>query len=281
MSYKTLLVCLNSEAEAKRLIPVACQLANQFDAHLIGLYSIQNLEIYASISMQLSSDALAQLQSNQQATALEIKKLFDHHTHHQSFVSEWRQIETSTAATGERLAEQARCADLVIMSQLDPEHNHPGPAAIMRRVIEHSGRPVLVVPLFGTFDTIGKRTLIGWSGTRESARAVHDAIPLMLESINTQVFWVIGADTEQDDLMEHTGHETARCLNRHGITASVSHRARGDAPVGDELLNEASDSGADLIVTGAYGHSRLYDLVIGATTSHLLKYMTTPVLFSA
>jgi len=280
MSYKTLLVCLNNEAEAKRLLPFACQLARQFDAHLIGVFSIQNLAVYSSVSMQLSVAALEQLKANQKSNSESVKAVFDELTRSEDFVSEWRQIQTSTAATGERLSEQARCADLVIMSQPDSEDNHPGPMAILRRVVEHSGRPVVVIPRFGDFSTIGKRTLIGWSGTGESAKAIHNAIPFLQQSEQSLIFWVTGSDAEHNKTLEFGGHELARCLDRHGATATVSHRVKKDIAIGDELLNEAADSGADLIVTGAFGHSRLYDFVIGATTSHLLTHMTVPVLFS-
>lgn len=280
MNYKTLLVCITSEAEAKRLIPVSIMLAQQFDAHLIGLYSLQNMEIYASVAMQLSGSALIQIRENQNEQAERVKAVFDEHTRTQNFVAEWRQTETSIAMTGERLAEHARCADLVIMAQPDPEQGYQAPVAVVRRVIEDSGRPVLVIPYSGDITSIGKRTMIGWSGTGESARAAHDAIPFMQHSEDTRIFWVTGSDEVADHALESSGHELARCLDRHGIKTQVSHRPKTQIPIGDELLNEAADTGADLIVTGAYGHSRLYDFVIGATTSHLMSYMTSPVLFS-
>ena len=280
MTYKTLLVCISSEAEAKRLIPVSIMLAQQFDAHLIGLYSVQNMEIYASVAMQLSGSALVQIRENQNDQADRVKAVFDEHTRAQNFVAEWRKSETSVAMTGERLAEHARCADLVIMAQPDPEHDYLGPSAVVRRVVEDSGRPVLVIPHSGEIKTIGKRTMIGWSGTGESSRAAHDAIPFMQQSEETSIFWVTGSDESADSVLESSGHELARCLDRHGIKTSVSHRPKTQIPIGDELLNEAAETDADLIVTGAYGHSRLYDFVIGATTSHLMSYMTSPVLFS-
>lgn len=280
MSYKTILVCFSSEADANRLTPVASQLARQLNAHLIGLYAIQDMQNYASVSMQLSADAITRLQANQQATTHRIKTLFETHTQAEQFVSEWREVETNIAVAGEKLSEQARCADLVIMSQYDADEDNQGSANLLRSVVETSGRPVLVIPRYGQFDTIGKRSLIGWSGTGESARSVHDAIPLMQGGVSADIFWVTGADKSSDRKLEYSGHEMARCLNRHGIDASVSHRVKAGIPIGDELLNEAADSCADLIVTGAYGHSRLYDFVIGATTSHLLSHMTVPVLFA-
>ena len=280
MSYKTIVVSIDNEADARRILPVATRVARQFDAHLIGVHCVQNMEMYASVSMQLSAKALAEMNEIQEQHAKEVHAVFEEMARAENFVSEWRQVDTSSAATGERLAEQIRCADLVIMSQVDPEHAHPGPATIQRHVIEHGGRPVLVVPRFGNFEHIGQRTLIGWSGTGQCSRAVHDAIPFCQNGKQTNLFWVSGNDKEANAKLEQSGHEMAVALDRHGIKATVSHRAKSDIPIGDELLNEAADSDIDLIVTGAYGHSRLYDFVIGATTSHLLRFMTTPVLFS-
>lgn len=280
MTFKTLLVSLNSEADTERLMPAAMMLARQFDAHLIGLYALQNMEIYASVSMQLTGAALAQLRDSQEAEAERIKAVFDRHTVTEDIATEWRQIETSVAATGEQIAEQARCADLVIMLQIDPDRDSPALASAQRKVIEHSGRPVLVIPSVGDIKSVGKRTLIGWSGTGEAARAVHDAIPFMQQGDEARIFWVTGANASADSALKQSGHDLACSLDRHGIKTVVSHRSKSHISIGDELLNEAADTGADLIVTGAFGHSRLYDFVIGATTTHLLMHMTSPVLFS-
>jgi len=280
MSYKTIVVCLSDTQEAEQLLPAAITVARQFNAHLIGIHTLQSMDIYASLSVELTGNAMAEMQNMQEQHAAEIKQVFEHLTHAEDFVSEWRQITSPLASSAERVAEQTCCADLVIMAQLHPDNNQPGLADSQRHIIEHGGRPVLVVPRYGHFEHIGKRTLIGWSGTGQCSRAVHDAIPFCKHGTETQVFWVSGNDKRSDVRLESSGHEIASALNRHDINASVAHRKKTAIPIGDELLNEAADWGADLIVTGAYGHSRLYDFVIGATTSHLLKYMTCPVLFS-
>lgn len=280
MSYKTIVACLSDKEEAERLLPVAIMVARQFDAHLIGVHSLQSMDIYASLSVQLSGNAMAEMQTIQEQHAADIKQVFENLTRAEDLVSEWRQITSPTTSTGERIAELTRCADLVIMAQIDPEQNQAGTSDIQRHVIEHGGRPVLVVPRYGKFEHIGNRTLIGWSGTGQCSRAVHDAIPFCKHGTETRVFWVSGDDKSADARLESSGHEIAGALSRHGINATAAHRTKSAVPIGDELLNEAADSSADLIVTGAYGHSKLYDFVIGATTSHLLKYMTSPVLFS-
>lgn len=280
MSYKTIAVCFSNQTEAQRIIPIAVLLARKFNAHLIGLYSLQKMEIHAGVSMQLSGQIIAEMQTMQEKQGTVVKNLFEDLTRNENFDSEWRLVETSAATAGEQLAEQSRCADLVVLSQIDTESSIGGQATIQRHIIEHCGRPVLVVPCFATISDIGNRVLIGWSGTGECARAVHDAIPFCQKSTETRIFWVSGNEQAGDQRLEQSGNDAAHALARHDITATVSHRTKANIPIGDELLNEAADSSTDLIVTGAFGHSRLYDFVIGATTTHLLKYMTVPVLFA-
>lgn len=280
MSYKTILVCLSSKEEAERLVPIASLLARKFGAHLIGIHCIQNVDMPATVSVQLSGSALSEMHTLQEKQANDIKIIFEQLTRNDEFVCEWRQIETTQAGIGERLAEQARCSDLVVMTQVDPENGRATSNTIQRHIIENSGRPVLVIPCYGYFEHIGERPLIGWSGTGECTRAVHDAIPFLQTGKETQICWISGSDDVSNQKLTGSSHEIAAALNRHNVKAAVAHRNKTDIPIGDELLNEASDAGSDLIVTGAYGHSRLYDFVIGATTSHLLKYMTIPVLFA-
>ena len=93
------------------------------------------------------------------------------------------------------------------------------------------------------------------------------------------VMWVAYSDKNAEAL-SFSANQAAANLDRHGVKASVSHWRNGDVAIGDALLNEAFESGADMIVSGAFGHSRFYDFVIGATTTHLLEQMTLPILFS-
>ena len=279
MTYKTLLVCLTTSDNAERLTKVAVNLARQFEAHLVGLHTLQSISVYPGITVPIPTDITDSFKKEQLLEAEKIKKIFLAATKTEDFVSEWRCFEARSSSAGDRLAEHARCADLIIMAQPDKEHDRPDQTTIQRQVIETSGRPVLIIPTFGTFDTIGTNTLIGWSPTKEATRSVHDAIPLMKNGKTANVFLVSKEDA-MDSYVAHTAREIATTLDRHGIKVNVNHCADTGLTVGDLILNEVSDSGADLIVTGAYGHSRMYDFMIGATTSHLMKHMTVPVLFS-
>ncbi|MGI9351517.1 MAG: universal stress protein [Rhizobiaceae bacterium] len=279
MSYKTILVCLTNKSTADSLCVLACNVARQFNAHLIGLHTLPSISVYPGISVPLSSEFEASFRDQQLAEAHEIEDVFRSHTEIEDFISEWRCVEAQSPSVGDMMVEHARCADLIIISQSDDEHDSPNLYTMQRNVLENSGRPILVVPAFGKFETIGKKVLVGWSATREASRAVHDAIPILQKSESTHIFWVSKTASDKSYLAQ-SAHELATGLDRHGITVEISHRIEQGIPIGDELLNEAADSGADLIVSGAYGHSRVYDFLVGATTPYLMKHMTVPVLFS-
>ena len=99
------------------------------------------------------------------------------------------------------------------------------------------------------------------------------------DKLQTKIFWV-GKEGGRHNRIEQTAKDIAVALDRHGAKVGILHTDSSSLAIGDELLNEATNSGSDLIVTGGFGHSRMYDFVMGAATTHLLKYMTVPVLLS-
>jgi nucleotide-binding universal stress UspA family protein len=134
---------------------------------------------------------------------------------------------------------------------------------------------VLVVPYAGKFDSFGKTILLAWNGTRESARAMHDALP-MLEKADKVVIYAVNESSE-----DHIpGADIATHLARHNVNAEAHHTVARDISVGDALLAAVSDYGADMMVMGAYGHSRVRELALGGATRDVLNTMTVPVMMS-
>jgi nucleotide-binding universal stress UspA family protein len=137
--------------------------------------------------------------------------------------------------------------------------------------------------------------LLAWSGKRESARALRDALPLLQQAEQVEVVMHATAapaeagEAEADPLAPVLAH-----LARHGVSATsrLFHASEPtmlermqrpwtpDAPIAESLLSHAADSDADLIVMGGYGHSRAWELVLGGVTRTLLQTMTVPVLMS-
>jgi nucleotide-binding universal stress UspA family protein len=192
-----------------------------------------------------------------------------------SIEGEWRLVEGSPPPT---VALHARYADLSVVGQ--PNRDEPQDAdAVTVTAVMTSGRPVLAVPFAGEFPVIGERVLIAWNASREAARAVNDALPLLIGAKQVTVLAInpqrgVGGhgDVPAADIALH--------LARHGLKAEAAHTVARDIADGEALLSYAADIGADLIVAGAYGHSRARELVFGGVTRTLIAEMTAPVLLS-
>jgi nucleotide-binding universal stress UspA family protein len=136
------------------------------------------------------------------------------------------------------------------------------------------GRPTLVVPAKGKFDTCGRRVLVAWKPTKEAARAVHDVFPLLEPTASITLLEV---DPPSKTI---TGEGMAEHIARHGFTTKFETAKSDGATVTRVILDRASAVYADLIVMGAYTHSRLRELILGGVTKTMLHEMTVPVLMS-
>ena len=134
----------------------------------------------------------------------------------------------------------------------------------------------LLVPYAGTFANVGGRVLVAWNGSAQAARAVNDALPFLQSAERVVVVMVNPARGDRTE-----GTDIARHLARHGIAAEITDIVTDrNGNVGNVLLSRATDEAADLIVIGAYGHSRLRELVLGGVSRALLGHMTVPVLMA-
>ena len=171
----------------------------------------------------------------------------------------------------------ARCSDLVILSQQDP--NSGGTDTFASTVILSCGRPTLVVPYIGAPADFGERVLIAWDGGREATRAVADAMPLLARARKVDV---IAVDNDNDDDVPErlSAARLSAWLAAHGVRADIDRQESGDVGIGEWLLSRVADLSADLLVMGGYGHPRMRELVLGGVTRTMLRSMTVPVLMS-
>jgi nucleotide-binding universal stress UspA family protein len=171
----------------------------------------------------------------------------------------------------------AHCADLVILGQRIPDHD----TGLYRPedVILSCSRPVLVVPYAGRRpDRLGDNVLVAWNGSREAGRAVQEALPLMSAS---SVVTILLVDPEEDadiDLAE----DLVAHLGRHGLHArtQVIRHDLGTMAVSDTILTQVAELDADLLVLGAYSHSRFREIILGGVTREILRDMNLPVLMA-
>lgn len=184
------------------------------------------------------------------------------------------------------LIEASRAADLLVLTQPEPERGLRLDA--LGRILVQASCPVLLVPHIGAAPGIGQSILLAWSGSRESARATSDAMPWLQAASEVELLCLAAEpppawEAVQQHLQRH-GVSAKPCLlppaQHRGFSERLARAWSPDASVAETLLSHAADSGADLIVCGAYGHPRAWELVLGGVTRELLRSMTVPVLFS-
>lgn len=269
---------LNEDNGCERRINIGLQLAKKHNAEAIGVYpsaSVAGLQQDENILPQEIRQALrGRQETDRDATRVK----FLEKAQELGVKAQWR---SPKGDKEEALAQHARYCDLVVMSKTEHyEGSSTFKLNLPESVVMAAGRPVLMIPNFGDFATIGERVLYCWDSKRESARALTDAAPLLAEAKALTVL-EIDPDTKyaQDkDIREQdiTDYCTSRGYPapKHLILDSTGFG------VGNVILNTATDTDADLIVMGAYGHSRMRQWIMGGATSTLLSSMTIPVLLA-
>ena len=281
MSFKTVLVHLDHRAQAEHLLKAAVKLAAQHQAHLIGIYIMHPVEPYVgrAVDISISAEIGLILSKEQKQRAVELADLFEAATKGQNFIAEWRFIADNQRPVITALLEQGRAADIILVSG---EINDPPTSLVnpsIASVIMSSSRPALLIPETYTDKTLGKFVLVAWDGSRESSRAVFDSLP-MLESASTVWLHRINSSDESKGHGDDITKDLADTLSRHGVDLELSFSQCNARQVGEELLKVASDRGADCMVMGAYGHSRMHSILLGGATRHVLQNATIPLFLS-
>jgi nucleotide-binding universal stress UspA family protein len=291
---RDIVVVLDDSARSEIRLNIAVALAQQHDAHLTGLSSLDLLTTTRPV-VQPRSNAEADTQpasellnwgavrpldypeADRQAAekAERIEAAFRERLRFSGLRGDW---EVASGRVSETVT--CQCADLVILGQVAPDRLPPrGGRQVIEDILMILGRPILVIPYIGRFETFGTKILVGWNNSREAARAVNDAIPLLAKAASVTILEVdaIGRKPATDDA---TGAGVVRHLARHGINAQSARTVMASISAPDALLSYAADASADLLVVGGYGHSRLRELILGGVTRELLRHMTLPVLMS-
>lgn len=274
MAIKTIALCFTDAAQAETLIRAGAALAREKGAHLLGLHVMPDPQIYPAVSSHMTGEVLSQLRDRQRDAAREVQAVFDARVAAEGVAGEWRCLGAKYITPAERMVESVRVADMVMVGRPDGDCTGHGEAEIIRA----SGRPVLVIPPGWEPAPLGRAAVIGWSETREAARAAHDAVDLLEKGAEVTLLGV--AKLPDRDAHHYPAQDMATMLSRHGLRARVVHREAGSSKISEILEREAFQTGAGLIVTGAFGHSRAYDFVLGTVTWSLLRNARRPVLFS-
>ena len=277
MSYKTIVVHLDTSQHAHPRLEIALRLARQFGAHLTGAYAVFSPDprsLYVMAGTAEYYQTHSELRTERRAA---LERLFHAELKRAGVAGEWVVIDEAASIAVPRAS---RCADLIVAGQDNPgdPDSYVGDF-FPENLVLSSGRPVLLVPYASNDRSTGSRVLVAWDGSREAARAVHDALPFMQAATRTTILTING---EQDgEAARISGADLAAAIARHGVRVEVTDIETGaGGPVGEVLLSRVADSGADLLVMGGYGHTRWRELVMGGATRTILRSMTVPVLMS-
>lgn len=297
MGLKGILVCLDSTTAADGRLQLAMRLARIHRSYLAAAFIMPQPAAAAS---ELSATRLPLVSergmiglaggglivgdvpatprvprlSHEAERAETVEQRFTSELRLQGLGGEWHLFDQGEQ---DEVIELAKTTDLTITGQISPDARSIG--CRPEDIALGAARPVLVVPYAGAFDTVGRRALVAWDGTREAVRAVNDALPLLGDAEVVKVIFVRAHEADLDR-RRLSLDRVLRHLQRHGIAADAEETPQGSAPISDILLSRAADNAADLIVAGVYHHSPLRESLIGGVSRDILEHMTVPVLMS-
>lgn len=274
MDYRNLMVCLDDSGHAAARLEYALGLARRCRAHLTAVH-VAYLPAPWVLGAEILVGQIAELAREAQETA---RRRFLDALERAEVGGEFIAVTDSEA---ERAVRVARTVDLVIAGQHEAGFGGPASESVSTRLLLGGGRPVLFLPLaavaVAAFDSI----LVAWNDSREAARAVSDAMPLLKAAGHVAVVSVQRLDGHGPDYRE-SGRRLVAGLGRHGVPAvftAIDSESTGLAA--DEwLCRQTGDAAVDLVVAGGYGQGRMAEWVLGGVTRSLLHHMAGPVLMS-
>jgi nucleotide-binding universal stress UspA family protein len=278
MSLRTLFLHLDSSPHCAARVDLAVELALRHEAHLLGVAACGWPLPPSAVASALGGfGPLVPPTDDLRQAAQASCERFAERARARGLASFTARVEE--VGWGQSLVREARCHDLIVVGQTEPTGADPVvPKDLPVQMLVGSGRPLLVVPWAGRFSVPMRTAVIAWSGSREAARAVADALPLLrrADAVHVLAFERVGAyefeaQAELDAVQQWLIH--------HRIPVRA-HRETVDIGFGEALLSRASDLGAELIVMGGYGHSRATEFMLGGMTRTLMASMTVPVLMS-
>jgi nucleotide-binding universal stress UspA family protein len=281
MSYKTILVHVDSSPRVNLRIQIAATLAARHDAHLIGL-ALTGLPEFVFDPMMLNpvdATTIGPLLAALRQRAADALANFEDIARQFKVASTEARLEENESVQGIIL--QARYTDLVVLSQFDPDDTESSTSSrFAETVILESGVPVLMVPYASTVRSVGTRALVSWDASIQAVRAVHYAVPMLQHASQVDVA-VFDPEKLPSAYRAVPDKHIVASLARHKISANVRRQATtSDIDIGNALLSLAAQQGSDLLVMGAYGHRRFREILLGGVTREILRSMTLPVLMA-
>jgi nucleotide-binding universal stress UspA family protein len=273
---KDIVVNLTGGAPQEFAADYAISLAKLFDAHIAGIGFIYEPVIPGSVLGGIPTDLIeAQREENTKAATAATNR-FEAAAGQAGLSAEVRILDASVAGAADLFGRIARRFDVAVVGQARPKEGASEELLIEGALFE-SGRPVVVVPYVQTRAVTLERVLVCWDGSRPATRAIADALPFLRRAKAIDIVAVSGERGKGSELV---GTNMARHLARHGLKVALKRVSAGDVDVPSAIRAHAAATGADFMVMGGYGHSRLREFILGGVTRTILTSSTIPVLMS-
>ncbi len=254
----------------------AVSVASAFEAHLTGIAFVFDPIVPVSGTGYIPAEVIETQQADNEAAAKAAIDRFAAATKRAALSAEPLSLTASFAGAGDQFGRIARRFDLAIVGQGEPETS-PIEDIIAETTLFEAGRPMIMVPYIQKAPLKLDNVMVCWDGSRPAARAIADAMPLLAKAGSVEIVIITNERGKQDEI---EGADMGQHLARHGLKVDVHRMTGGSIDVADALLSHAADSGADFMVMGGYGHSRLREFVLGGVTHSIFRSMTVPALLS-
>lgn len=273
---KDLLVNLSEGEVGDVAGPYAISIAEMFGAHAAAVAFSYEPVIPATIMGGIPASLIEQQRADNEKAARDAVSKFEAAAKREAISFESRILSASIPGAADMFGAMARRFDLAVVAQSQADRLAPE-EVIVEGALFGSGRPVVVVPYIQKAAVKLDRIIVAWDASRNAARAVADALPLLVKAKAIDVVIVASERPKSDEI---AGADIGQHLARYGLRVEVKRIVATDTDVADTLLSHAADTAADFMVMGGYGHSRLREFVLGGVTRGILSSMTIPVLMS-
>ncbi|WP_137860606.1 universal stress protein [Variovorax sp. 3P27G3] len=279
MNYKTILVHLDHSLRSPVRAAMAARWSRAHESHLVGLVpsGLSDGAIPAGAIATGMTDYIAESSDYLRRRAEAIAREFRTDIARSGPLS--YDVRTVDDVAVEAVVRYGRASDLVVLGQgEDSSKGDPVTRGLVQKVLMEVGRPVLVVPAAGVFAERPRTVVAAWDGSRESAVALQAALPALRQAARVTLL-SLRHPHDEDNTQRLLLPDMIQFLLRHGVQARAESQVT-EIDIADALLSRISDLGADLLVMGGYGHSRLRERVLGGVTRQILAQMTVPVLMA-
>ena len=255
----------------------AITVAETFDAHIAGVAFAFTPNLPGYAMLEIPPDIVAQMMEESEKAALAAIERFDAAAKRSMLSAEHRLLKAAGPGALMILALLARRFDLSVLMQSEPDGVDNDD--MIETSLFESGRPLIVVPYIQKEGLKLEHVVCCWDGSRAAARAINDALPLLVKATAVDLLIVQNEKTNTAP-NEIRGAEMAKHLARHDAKVEIVTVPAADIDVADAILSYVADISGTLIVMGGYGHARLRELILGGVTRDMLKSMTVPVFMS-